>query len=243
MKQQSQLRKSIASLVALSALALSASVANAAVIVPFAGITGFSGGDSYTPQDFTQLTNGSGITKPEVNDPSTWSNGGTSTAGATYQDEWYDHFLVGAANSKLGWVSFDLGSSQTELDNLYLINADAQTNIVATATFNIYYAVTPTVTLPAPPGGNSAVDYDFASGGWTQLGTTRSLATTLPAQAFDLSGISSAQYIALEIITAHTDNGRVGFDEAAITAVPEPSSSALLAGCFGLAWVMVRRRG
>jgi hypothetical protein len=215
---------------------------NAATIIPFDSITGFSGGDQYTPQDFTQINNGFGINKPDANDPSTWSNGGSTPSGATYQDEWYDNFLVSAANSKLGWISFDLGSSQTTLDNLYLINADAQSNVVATSTFNIYYADTPTVALPAPPGGDSAVDYDFASGGWTQLGTTRNLAVTAPAQAFDLSGIASARYIALEIMTAHTDNGRVGFDEAAITVVPEPSAFALLAGCFGLTWIMVRRR-
>jgi len=83
------------------------------------------------------------------------------------------------------------------------------------------------------------VDYDFASGGWTQLGTTRSLTTVAASQAFDLSGISSAQYIALEIMTAHTTNGRVGFDEAAITAIPEPSA-ALLGGLGFLA--LLRRR-
>ena len=32
-------------------------------------------------------------------------------------------------------------------------------------------------------------------------------------------------------------------DNVSLTAVPEPSSFALLAGCFGLAWIMVRRRG
>ena len=228
----------ITTFVSLSFSALTVAT-NAASILPFNSITGFSGGDSFTPQDFTPLTNGSGITKPDVNDPATWTNGGTSTAAATYQDEWYDNFLVGAANSKLGWVSFDLGSVQTQLVNLYLINADAQSNIVATETFNIYYASMPTVALPAPPGGNQAVDYDFASGGWTQLGTTRSLTTVAASQAFDLSGISSAQYIALEIMTAHTTNGRVGFDEAAITAIPEPSA-ALLGGLGFLA--LLRRR-
>jgi len=120
----------ITTFVSLSFSALTVAT-NAASILPFNSITGFSGGDSFTPQDFTPLTNGSGITKPDVNDPATWTNGGTSTAAATYQDEWYDNFLVGAANSKLGWVSFDLGSVQTQLVNLYLINADAQSNIVS----------------------------------------------------------------------------------------------------------------
>ena len=227
-----------ACVVALGGLSLSA---NAATVLPFSSITGFSGGDSFTSADFTQLTNGQGINKPDANDPSTWSNGGTTiNGGATYKDEWYDNFLVGASNSKLGWVSFDLGTAQTELDNLFIINTDAQSNLVATATFNIYYATNPTVTLPTPPGQNQSVDYDFASGGWTQLGATRSLATTAPAQAFDLSGISSARYIALEIMTAHTTNGRVGFDEVAITAIPEPGTALL--GGLGLLALLRRRR-
>lgn len=33
------------------------------------------------------------------------------------------------------------------------------------------------------------------------------------------------------------------YDDVVVIAVPEPSSFALLAGCFGLAWMMVRRRG
>jgi hypothetical protein len=40
------------------------------------------------------------------------------------------------------------------------------------------------------------------------------------------------------------DNFRndVIYDNIQLTAVPEPSSFALLAGCFGLTWVMLRRR-
>lgn len=38
---------------------------------------------------------------------------------------------------------------------------------------------------------------------------------------------------------AATDNGDNSFT---VTAVPEPSSFALLAGCFGLTWIMLRRR-
>ncbi len=36
--------------------------------------------------------------------------------------------------------------------------------------------------------------------------------------------------------------GYAGVGEVRFTAVPEPSSYALLAGCFGLTWVMLRRR-
>ncbi|QTN32226.1 hypothetical protein HZ994_07745 [Akkermansiaceae bacterium] len=224
---------------ALAGLSLNA---NAASILPISSITGFSGGDSYTPQDFTPLTNGFGITKPDANDPSTWTNGAASpSGGAIYKDEWYDHYLVAAANGKLAWVSFDLGSAQTTLDNLYIINSDAQSNITATATFNIYHAVTPTVALPAPPGGNQAVDYDFASGGWTQLGSTQSIGVLTSAYAYDLSGITSARYIALEIMTAFKpSDGRVGFDEIAITAIPEPSAALL--GGLGMLALLRRRR-
>lgn len=85
-------------------------------------------------------------------------------------------------------------------------------------------------------------DYDFASGGWTQLGATQTVTSGGQIDALDLSSIASAQYIGLEIMSSLKADNRVGFEEVAITAVPEPSSFALLAGCFGLAWIMVRRR-
>ncbi len=224
---------------ALASFTITTNSADAAVLA-FSGVTGFSGGDSYTPQDFTPLTNGFGINKPDADDPSTWTNGGPSPNTATYKDEWYDHYLTGAANGKLGWVAFDLGSSQTTLGSLYLINADAQGNVVATSTFNIYYADTPTVALPSPPGGNSSVDYDFASGGWTPLGVTRNIGVATSAYDYDLSSIASARYIAVEIMTSYTTDGRVGFDEAAITVIPEPSAALL--GAFGALALLRRRR-
>jgi len=39
------------------------------------------------------------------------------------------------------------------------------------------------------------------------------------------------------------DEIRIGASYADVSPVPEPSSFALLAGCFGLTWVMLRRRG
>jgi len=147
--------------------------------------------------------------------------------------------LAGATNGKLGWVSFDLGASTPDLGNLYLFNGNYQTGQLGTATFNIYYAVGPTVALPSPPGANSTVDYDFASGGWTQLGSTRSLAAKANG-VYDLSGIPTARYIALELMSTHGTDQRSGFDEVAITAIPEPSAALL--GGVGMLLLLRRRK-
>lgn len=198
-------------------------------------ITGFSGGDSSTSGDFTPLTNGVGITKGDANDPTTWTN-----TGSAYGEEWYDNHLTGATDGKLGWVSFDLGSALTTLDDLYIIGGNYSSGKLGTATFNIYHATTPTEALPDPPGQNGSIDYDFSSGGWTQLGSTRTMAADT-SEDFDLSGITSARYIALELMTTHGTDQRSGFEEIAITAVPEPTTTALL-GLGGLILILRRNK-
>jgi len=72
--------------------------------------------------------------------------------------------------------------------------------------------------------------------------------TTAFGQDIDLSSFTAAdnvRAIRFDVTSNHGGNfefvglSEVRFDGA---VVPEPSSFALLAGCFGLTWVMVRRR-
>ena len=141
-------------------------------------------------------------------------------------------------------MTFDFGSS-TALDEIYIWNvSEATAQGRRVNTYNIYYADTPTV-APASGNGNAAasVDYDFSSGGWTQLGATRSLlqwANGTGADGQETLGVS-AQYIGLEFITYGGDASRVGLNEVVFTQVPEPGSLALL-GLGGLMMIKRRRR-
>lgn len=191
-------------------------------------LTGSHGGDQYAPNGLNSLLNGSGMTRPDLADPSTW----TVNYG-NYPDEWMGSFLVGASNSKKAWVAFDLGAPSA-LHKLYLWNIRYQAGIAGTATYNLYYANTPTVALPSQPnaGAYSVTgltpqgDYDFSSGGWTQFNTSGVLSAPKAGNSIvDLNGVS-AHYIALEILTNHGDTyqgGRVGFLETAITRSPMPT--------------------
>jgi hypothetical protein len=113
-------------------------------------------------------------------------------------------------------------------------------------TFNIHFTDAPTA--PPPSTGGATLEYDFAGGGWAQLGSTQSLAAGtglagLPVSGiFDISSISSAQYIGLEFITLQgVDLNRGGIAEAAFTTavIPEPGPASLLT--LG-ALLLVRRR-
>ena len=230
-------------------LALAAGSANAG-IVSINAITGFHGGQ-YTGL-LPDLITGTGMTKPDPLDPSTW----TATP-AGYSDEWEATSLLNSAtsaNSKIGWVAFDLGSSTAGLQKLYFWNLRDGGGDRGTKNYNIYYSNTPTVALPAMPGDRALAntgltptgDYDFASGGWTLFNTSGSLSLTKATSVatglggiVDLGGIS-ARYIGVEILTNWgTTRANVGLSEVALT--PEPATMALL-GLGGLGLVLGRKR-
>lgn len=184
------------------------------------------------------------ITKPDANDPSTWT-----ATGQAWPDDWQGNgpLNVGTnaagTNGKFGWVAFDFGSV-SELDEIFIWNVSEATGQPRRVlTYNIYYSDTPTVALASGNGNAAAsVDYNFASGGWTQLGATRSLLQWADGTGAD--GIEtldvSARYIGLEFITYGGDANRIGLNEVVFTAVPEPSAALLVS--FGVLGLLRRRK-
>ena len=178
------------------------------------------------------------ITKPDANDPSTWT-----ATGQAWPDDWQGNGPISGSNGKVGWVAFDFGAV-TALDEIFIWNvSEATAQGRRVNTYNIYYANTPTV-APVSGSGNAAasVDYDFSSGGWTQLGGTRSLlqwSNGTGADGIETLGVN-AQYIGLEFITYGGDSQRVGLNEVVFTQVPEPGSLALLG--LGAVLIGTRRR-
>lgn len=227
-----------ATLIAVIAGLAFAGVSQAA-IVSWVDVKAFNevggGGISSLNDDNPQANS---FTKGDANDPATWT-----ASGQAWQDDWQgNNPLVGATNGKVGWVTFDFGSVQP-LDDMYIWNLSESTGQNRRVnTYNIYYANSPTVA----PASGSSVDYDFSSGGWTQLGGTRSLLQWQDGTGADGSGTDgeenlniSAQYIGLEFIT-YEGGTRVGLNEVVFTAIPEPASLALVG--LGSLLIAGRRR-
>ena len=227
---------------ALASLALTLTAATAAPAATIVSQTGSHGGDEYA-NGMISLTNGSGITKTDPADPATWVFNGSA-----YADEWMATYLAGASNSKVAWGAFDLGASK-RLVKLWLCNNNYGGGVSGVAQYNLYYADSPAVSLPAQPakatyattGLTPQGDYNFASGGWTKFNTTGALsATKAGINSIDLTGIS-ARYLAVEILSNHGDTyqgGRVGFDEVAVTIFPAYPSLGVgvPAGNVNLSW-------
>jgi hypothetical protein len=213
-------------------LALSGGFVNADLIAPIVSLTGSHGGDRYG-NGLASLTNGSGMTKADPSDPSTWTfNGGA------YADEWMASSLVVGGvvtpglNGKCAWASFDLGAAAM-LSKLWLFNNNYQGGVSGTKEYNLYYADSPSVALPAQPdkwtysntGLTPQGDYDFSGGGWTKFNTAGVLtAPKAGTTSVDLS-VVTARYLAVEILSNHGDTydkNRAGFDEVALTALMRP---------------------
>ncbi len=208
--------------------------AAAALVVP-TGINAFHQGDSLAGDGSAlKAIDGSGMAKGTADDPSTWT-----VSSNAWQDDWQG-FSTPAADTT--WAVLDLGGPTADLDRMYLWNVqEASALDRGVADFNIWHSNSPTLAPPATSG--TVTTYDFASGGWTQLGGTSNLPIGTgvgdAGASFDVSGASGAQYIGIEILSNHGGN-RSGFAEVAFTtAIPEPSSIILvLAGGLGL----LRRR-
>jgi hypothetical protein len=194
--------------------------ANAGV-VPIISASGHNGGNGWNDGDLSDAYSTSGInTSADPNDPSTWV-----TTGNDWQDGWgaSTQLNPGAtANSKIGWITFDLGSTVANLDKMYIWNRRDQGNDEGVSSYKLYYATAPTVAVPAPvAAGTEYGDYDFASGGWTlhssgNLTKRNSSVGNGAENVLSLGGIS-ARYVAIEILSSTNPDTRVGLDEVAIT--------------------------
>ena len=170
-------------------------------------------------------------TSVDPNDPSTWLYGGGSWHQEWKADDPLNHALT--ANSKIAWITLDLGGVEAGLETLFLWNVRHQSNTENVNTYNVYYSSGVGIdALPAAPkskqwagGSAAAADYDFSSGDWTKLnGSVLTLAqNTLnnngPQAALALGGIS-AKYIGIEILTAGAGDqspGRIGLAQIEVT--------------------------
>ena len=226
----------------VAALAIAAGSVSAAAI-PISDVYCHNEKDNYTgnPGD---MINGSGMNGTANTGDPTWptGQGDPSTWTATdnnYRSEWQSQALLDSStstNSKIGWAIFDLGSS-ADLADLYIWN-ERENSGRYTATFNVYVAATPTNAVTHGPTGSTAIDYDFASGGWTLINTAAVLTGTYQGDRV-VALNATGQYVGVEILSNGGDPAKVGLAEVAIT--PEPATLALL-GIGGLVALRRRRR-
>ena len=230
-------------------LALAATSAGAAVVIPVADVYGHNEQDNFGQGFITDMINGSGMNGNGNDDVPGWpaGEGDPSTWMATtnaWQAEWQSRDLLDAGesptNGKIGWAAFDLGGTVIDLENLYIWN-ERENNGRYAASFNVYVATSPTVPLAHGPTNSTSIDYDFSSGGWTLINAGGPLSGTFQGdQVVSLNG-NSARYVAVEILANNGDGSRVGLAEVAITQIPEPSGLALI-GLGGLGLILRRRR-
>lgn len=198
-----------------------------------------------------------GITQVNPADPSTWTD--TRAWPNDYQGQDVTSLTDNA------WIVLDLGANwaKLEMDSMHVWNVSEATGWNrGIATFNLYYSSAPTVAIPVSAdsgnltnGGANVVDYDFQSGGWTQLGGVQNLDRGAEGEAggglgtvdgtFDLSSMPSARYIGFEVLTDYggvAQANRLGLGQVVFEGEVVPTPAALPAGLALLGLAAMRRR-
>ena len=191
--------------------------------IPIAGIEAFHQGDTLDGSGSPLRTiDGSGMTKGDADDPSTWTVSNTAWA-----NDWQGFSADNTGGNT--WAVLDLGDPAADLKTMYLWNVQ-ETNALDRGTFQfkVFHATAPAV---APPSTSANVTpYDFASGGWMALGSSvlsRGIQIGDPGQAYDVSGAAGARYIGLQLLSNHGSNVRTGFAEIAFTDVADENAVTL----------------
>jgi len=171
------------------------------------------------------------LTMPDPYNPAAWK------APQGWQGDFQGAYYAYGPSTVLtdnAWLVFDLGSAHSGLSKLYIWNVSEATGWNrGIKRYNLYYATSPSVTITnwakSANLPSTAMNYDFQSGGWTQIGSTNTLDAgdgqgTSPAgtygydAAIDISSVPSARYIGIEIIDNLGDtNYRAGLNTVVFT--------------------------
>jgi hypothetical protein len=154
------------------------------------------------------------------------------------------------------WIWVDLGSDFT------LQSVDIQWETADATTYRLFSLTTAEASNISFAGdGNDTID-NINFTGWTEIASVDDAVdganndidsfdfinetVTLRGAGTGSTTISltpSVRYLLINPIADKDINGGASIWEVTVTVVPEPSAFALLAGMFGLTWVMLRRRG
>ncbi|MDA9260507.1 PEP-CTERM sorting domain-containing protein [Puniceicoccaceae bacterium] len=183
----------------------------------------------------------------------------SSLAGATFDIEYTvnafaaDETNVDAFIRSFGGTYFGVGSEadgttngqkesvdandgeQISITGLSITNFNTGTSGLTSGDFTISFN---TLTITNGTAANDGVDISF-------IGFGNTIANQNPVTTVALTSLSNYSSTATSLFLepdGSQSNNRWSVSGLSVSVVPEPSSFALLAGCFGLATIMLRRR-
>jgi len=213
-------RKHILPLAAMAGIALATSSASQAAVITTMSATGGTRFFSDARDDPANLI-GPGITEVNPSDVTTWTHE-NSTWSAAPNGHWF------SSEGSTPFVEFDLGGTYTVSD-AHIWNYNGAPDINSWNAVGITLIFSEDATFGNPDDSSQNLTLSSASG-----------LTTYTGEHFTLTSVADVTNIRLEI-TSTGGSSITGLSEVRFSAVPEPSTTALL-GLGGLALIFRRRK-